>query len=169
VTVTVAPTRLEEAQSLSRMLQGVLDQVVASYAAVPLSLPSRQYWTLQQPAADCEQLVVSFMQAYMGPPGDEASTPQRCNSPRTAVLQVQVIRCIPTAGPKGKAPTAQQIQDGSEQLAMDVWLLLDIAADLEQWDAPLGGFGLGVIATVAAEEPLGGFQAVTLSISMAIP
>jgi hypothetical protein len=167
VTVTAAPSRLEDVQSLARMLQGVLDAVVTAYEAVPMELPERRYWTLQQPAADCEQLVVSFIQAYIGPPGDEASTPQRCYSPRTAVLQVQVIRCIPTVGPKGKSPTAEQIQGGSEQLAMDTWLLLDIAADLEQWD-PVGP-GLGVIATVAAEAPQGGYQAVTLSVSMAIP
>lgn len=166
MTVT-APDRITEAKSIATMLQGVLDQVVAQYEAIPLPLPDRRYWTLQQPAADCEQVVVSFMQAYIGPPGDEASTPQRCNSPRSAALQVQVIRCIPTMGPKGKAPSAQQIQDGSEQLAMDAYVLLDIAGELEQWD-PIG-FGLGVIATVSADEPMGGYQAVTLNITMAIP
>jgi hypothetical protein len=169
VTIQQAPDRIDEARSLVNLLQGVLDRVIALYEAVPMELPSRRYWTLQTPAADCEQLVVSFMQAYIGPPGDEAATPQRCNSPRSAALTVQIIRCIPVADSKGRPPTAAQIQAGSEQLAMDAWLLLDIAGDLEQWDAPYPGPGLGVIATVNAEEPQGGFQSVTLNVTMAIP
>lgn len=168
MTVTPAPTRLEEAKAIVNLCEKILEQVVASYAAVPMDLPDRKYWTLQQPAADCEQLVVWFNQAYMGPPGDEAQTPQRCHSPRSAVVMIQVIRCVPTMSSRGKPPSAEQIQGASEQLATDAWLLLDIAGDLDQWDN-LGGPGLGVIATVNADEPSGGFQGVTLQLTLAIP
>jgi hypothetical protein len=168
VTIIEAPTRREEARSIVNLCEKILAQVVESYAAVPMDLPTRQYWTLQQPAADCEQLVVWFNQGYIGPPGDEAATPQRCSAPRTAVLMVQVIRCVPTVSTKGRPPSAEQIQTASEQLAMDAWLLLDIAGDLDQWD-DLGGPGLGVIATVNADEPAGGYQGVTLQLTLAIP
>ncbi len=154
--------------SLARLLQGTLDRVVSVYAAAGVSLPERQYYTLGQAAADCEQLVVVFSQAYVGPPGDQAASPQRCGGPKTAALSVQVTRSIPTMSSKGRPPTPEQIQTASEVLAVDAYLLLDCANALEQWDAE-GGYGLGVIATVNADAPQGGFQSVTMSISMAIP
>jgi hypothetical protein len=166
---STAPERVEEVRALIQLMERVLETVVASYDAVPMNLPDRRYWTLQQPAADCEQLVVWFNQAYMGTPGDEASIPQRCNGPRSAALSIQVIRCIPTVDSRGRPPSAEQIQRGSEQLAMDAWLLLDIANDLDQWDYPMAGPGLGVIATVEAGEPSGGFQGVTLNVALGVP
>ena len=50
------------AKNLAVFLQAVLDQVVSSYASYNMPLPSRRYYTLGQPAVDCEQLVVSFIQ-----------------------------------------------------------------------------------------------------------
>lgn len=150
------------------MLQGVLDRVVDVYANAGVDLPERRYWTLASTPADCEQVVVIFVQAYIGPPGDEATQPQRCDGPMTASLQVQVTRCIPTISAKGRPPTLEQIQAGAAPLVVDAYVLLRAAAELEQWDAG-EGYGLGVIATVDAGEPQGGFQAVTMNISMAIP
>jgi hypothetical protein len=150
------------------MLQGVLDRVVDVYESVNVYLPERRYWTLASTPADCEQVVVIFLQAYLGPPGDQATKPQRCDGPMTASIQVQITRCIPTISAKGRPPTLEQIQAGAEPLVIDAYMLLRAAGDLEQWDQN-EGFGLGVIATVDAGEPQGGFQAVTMNISMAIP
>lgn len=150
------------------MLDEVLTRVKAAYLASGVDLPDRAYWTLGTPAVDCEQVVVSFVQAYVGPPGDEAGVPQRCHSPRTAALTVTVSRCVPTIGTRGRVPKPSEIQAGSEQLAIDVWLLLDVAASLDSWD-PLGGPGLGVIATADVSEPQGQYQSAVLNISMAIP
>lgn len=166
-TTPLDPERAAEVRSLADLLGGVLERVIGGYAQAGVELPERRYWTLGTPAADCEQVVVSFVQAYIGPPGDEAGSPQRCTSPRSANMNVQVIRCIPTMGARGRAPSEAAIQGASEQLAIDAWLLLDLAGDLDMWD-PIGP-GLGVIATVETGEPQGGFQAVTLNITMAIP
>jgi hypothetical protein len=166
-TVTVDPERVAEVRTLVTLLGDVLDKVVAGYEQSGVELPERRYWTLSQPAADCEQLVVSFVQAYYGPPGDEASSPQRCDGPRSAAIDIQIIRCIPTVGARSRVPSAEQIQTGSEQLAIDAWLLLDIAGELDMWDvAPPG---MGVIATVDAGEAQGGFQSVTLHLTTAMP
>jgi hypothetical protein len=163
------PERTAEVRSIVTMMDGVLAGVVRAYEQSGIELPARRYWTLATPAHDCEQLTVTFNQAYLGIPGDDAGEPSRCNSPRSASLTVEVVRCIPTVSARGnRAPTAEQIQSGSEALAIDAWLLLDSAAQLDQWD-PLGGPGLGVIATVDAREPQGGFQAVTMTLALAIP
>lgn len=162
------PDRALEVRSLVNMLDEILKRVGAAFDQAGVPLPERRYWTLSQPAADCEQVTVSFVQAYLGPPGDEAMRPQNCNSPRSAAVDVQIVRCIPTVGSRGRAPEPKAIQSASEQLAVDAYLLLDIAADLDTWD-PVGAPGIGVIATLDANEPQGGFQGVTLHLTAAIP
>lgn len=170
MTVTVPdPDRLAEAQSIATMLQGVLDRVVDGYAQAGVDLPARRFWMTGTPAHDCEQLVVVFRQAYIGPPGDEASDPQRCDGPRSAAIEVHVTRCIPSPkGTRATAPKAEDIQAGAAKQVVDAWLLLDLAPATEQWGFP-GGPGLGVIATVEAGEPQGAFQSTVLNLTMAIP
>lgn len=158
------------ALSIASMMDDILARIVTGFANAGVELPDRQYWTLGQPAADCEQLVVSFMQAYVGPPGDEANEPQTCNSPRTAQLDIQILRCIPAPlGPRAKAPTAEAIQAASVALVTDAWVLLDLACTLDTWDGDLMGRGMGVIATVDAGEAQGGFQGPTMHLTVAIP
>lgn len=157
----------DDAKNLVNLLAGVLERVEAIYESYGVPLPSRRYWTMGQPATDCEQLVVYFVQMYLGAPGDEAVAPMRCNSPRSAVLNVQVSRPIPTVGTSGRAPSAERIQDGSEIVAIDAWILMESINLLDQWEQ--GSFGVGVIATVNVAEPEGGFQSVSLQITMAVP
>lgn len=164
--MTMTPPEVDH-RSIIVMCEELLQRIVGRYEQEGIDLPSRKYWTMGAPAADCEQLVVSFMQAYIGPVGDEANEPQNCNSPRTAQLDIQILRCIPSSGPRGGAPSAEKIQKASEIQAIDAWLLLDMSADLDTWD-PLGR-GLGVIATVDAGEAQGGFQGPVLHLTVAIP
>lgn len=159
-----------DALHLADALDTILARVVGGFEQAGVELPTRRYWTLSTPAADCEQLVVFFNQAYVGPPGDEANEPQRCNSPRTAQIDIQILRCIPASvGPRARSPEPAAIQAASRVQAIDAWVLLDIAAHLDTWDGDLPGFGLGVIATVDAGEAQGGFQGPTLHLTVAIP
>lgn len=156
-----------DAFAIRDLLQGVLDRVIAIYEASNVPIPSRRYWTLAQPATDCEQVVVSFIQMYLGLPGDEATAPQRCNVPRSAVMSIQISRAIPVVGQGGRAPAQDRIQDGSEILAVDAWVLMSAVRLFDQWEE--GGFGPGVIATLNVQEPQGGFQTVAMQITMAVP
>lgn len=160
----------DDARSIVVMMDEILSRVIGGFEQAGVELPERRYWTSHTPAADCEQVVVSFMQAYIGPPGDEANEPQRCNSPRTAQLDIQIIRCVPgPIGPRAKAPSAETIQAASELQVIDAWVLLDIAANLDTWDGDLPGLGLGVIATIDAGPPEGLFQGTTLHLTVTIP
>lgn len=163
----VDETRALEVQAIAQLLDSILTAIENTYQSAGVPLPERRYWLMGEPVVDCEQVTVGFIQAYIGPPGDEASTPQRCDAVKTAVLQVQVWRCVPVAGPKGRQPTAQTIQMASVALAVDAYLLLDSARELEQWD--LVGPGLGVIATVETIAPSGGYEGVMLNLTTAIP
>lgn len=157
----------EDAFAVSNMMQGILDRVVSIYQSYGVPLPERQYWTMGTPAVDCAQVAVSFVQMYLGPPGDEANQPQRCNQPRTAVVTVTVSRQIPIVGVNGKAPSADKIQEGSIISAVDAWVLMSSINLLDQWEEH--GFGLGVIATLNAPEPQGGFQTISMQLTMAVP
>lgn len=157
----------EDAFAVSNMMQGILDRVVAVFQSYGVPLPDRQYWTMGTPAVDCAQVAVAFVQLYLGPPGDEASQPQRCNMPRTAVVTITISRQIPIVGINGKAPSAGKIQDGSVISAVDAWILMSSLNLLDQWEE--GGYGPGVIATLNAQEPQGGFQSVSMNLTLAVP
>jgi hypothetical protein len=156
------------ALDLRELLQGVLDRVVSIFTSYGMPLPSRRYWTFGPPAVDCEQVVVSCAQVYLGPPGDEASLPQRCNMPRTAVLNVYITREIPVMGQAGKAPDVGKITQAAEVSAVDAWILMSSLYLLDQWEDE-GAYGIGVIATVDVDEPQGGFQTVNMQVTMAVP
>lgn len=165
----VDPQRLEDVRSIATMMQEVLDRIVGGYEQSGIHLPERRYTTTGTPSVDCEQVVVVFRQAYIGPVGDEADGPQHCDGPRTAALEVHVSRCIPTPkGTRSVTPEAAEIQSAAEQQMVDAWLLLDLAPSTDTWNGLAPG-GPGVIATVEAGEPQGGYQTTVLMLTMQVP
>lgn len=157
----------EGALNIVDFLDGVLERVEAVFQSYNVPLPSRRYWTVGQTAIDCEQLVVTLLQVYLGPPGDQASAPQRCNMPRTAVMTVTIAREIPVVGQNGRPPSAEKITDGSKISAIDAYVLMSSINSLDMWES--GGYGVGVIATADVTPPEGGFQVVNMQLTMAIP
>jgi hypothetical protein len=156
-----------DAMNLKEFLEGVLERVVATFQSYNVNLPSRQYWNMGQPAVDCEQLVVSYLQMYLGSPGAEISQPMRCHMPRSATLNISISRATPVVSQNGRPPSADKVEAASTMLAIDSWVLMQSINELDQWDDT--GYGLGVIATSEVSEPQGGFQTVSLNITMAVP
>ena len=157
----------EDVKNLATMMGLLLSRLETLGETYDMDLPERRYWTMGTPVDDCEQVVVSFVQMYIGPPGDEATSPQRCNSPRTAVMQVAITRCIPVVTARGHAPSPTDIQAASERLAWDAYFLLEVSLDLDTWSDVFPG--LGIIATVEVGEAQGGFQSTIMSVTTAIP
>lgn len=157
----------EDAKALSHFMQEILDRVVNVYESYSMPIPERAYWTMGDPAVDCEQLVVSFVQLYLGAPGDEAMEPKRCRDPRSATVRIMIARKVPVVGQSGKAPSHEAIQNYSELCSYDAWCLMESAAALDPWDN--AEFGLGIISTVEAGEPQGGFQTTTMTLTAAVP
>ena len=158
---------LEDATNLRDMMDGILERVETVFQSYNVELPARRYWAIGQPAIDCEQLVVSFLQMYLGAPGDEATSPQRCNVPRSAVVTISIARAVPIVSAGGRPPTPEKIQQSSATSAIDAWVLMDAVKLFDMWDG--SGYGLGVIATVEITPPEGGFQSVTMNLTLAVP
>jgi hypothetical protein len=158
----------EDATNLRDMLEGVLERVESVFQSHNVNLPSRRYWALgDQPAIDCEQVVVTLLQLYLGPPGAQVNQPQRCNQPRTATLAVSISREVPVVGQNGRAPSAEKLSLSASYAAIDAWVLMQSVNLFDMWDDT--GYGLGVIATLETSQPEGGFQTVVLQITMAVP
>jgi hypothetical protein len=157
----------EGATNLRDMMQGVLERVETIFQSYNVNLPTRRYWTMGQPAIDCEQLVVSFVQMYLGAPGAQVGEPQRCHVPRSATINIQIARATPIVGQNGRPPSAQSIQHASETLAYDAWVLMESVNLIDQWDET--GYGIGVLATLESSAPEGGFQTTTMTVTLAVP
>ena len=157
----------EDVTNVVDFLDEVLQRIIDTFESYNVPIPARRYWTVGQVAIDCEQLALTLIQIYLGPPGDQASTPQRCNMPRTAVMTVTLAREIPVVGQNGRPPSAERIQQAARISAIDAYTLMQSMNLLDAWEQ--GGFGVGVIATADIPEPQGGFQLVNLQLTMAIP
>jgi hypothetical protein len=157
----------DEAMHLTDMMDGILDRVEAVFQSYNVNLPSRRYWMIGEPAIDCEQVVISFNQMYLGAPGDEASQPQRCNVPRSATVTIYISREVATVGVNGRPPSPEKIQQTSSRSTVDAWVLMETVREFDMWDGT--GYGLGVVANLEISGPDGGFQTVGLQVTMAVP
>ena len=157
----------EGATNLRDLMEGVLERVQSVFQSYNVELPARKYWTMGQPAVDCEQLVVSFVQMYLGPPGAQVGDPQRCHVPRSASLDISISRATPIVGQNGRPPAPERIEEASTIMAYDSWVLMETINQLDMWDE--SGYGVGVIATLSAGSAEGGFQTTTLTVTMAVP
>jgi len=157
----------EDAVNLRDMMEGVLERVQSVFQSYNVELPKRQYWSMGIPALDCEQVVVYFQQMYLGAPGAQVGEPQRCHVPRSATITISISRETPIVGQNGRPPSPEKIQEASETLAIDAWVLMESINKLDQWDET--GYGVGVIGTLETGQPEGGFQTTSMVVTMAVP
>jgi hypothetical protein len=157
----------EDSLNLVYLMDGVLERIGKVFQDHNVSLPKRQYWTFGTPVVDCEQIVVAFNQLVLGTPGDTVSTPSRYHVPRTATMTISIARQVPVVGQNGRPPSPEQIERAAHVSAVDSWILMESTNLLDQWDQ--GGYGLGVIATLDANDSEGGYQIISMQITMAVP
>ena len=149
---------------INAVMHDIVESVVQVYQDAGVDVPDRHMYTVGEPSPhDCEQLSVSLDQFYVGGPGDQAEQPMRCEAPRTVVLTVQLVRCIPTPRNRTAAPTPEDMQLSTEQLTTDFWLLMDgvMAAECVNW--------LGALVDISTTPPQGGFQAVVANVVVGVP
>lgn len=144
----------------------IIQSVEETFQSYGIDLPTLRYSTMGNPVHDCEQLTVSLIQAYVGAPGDQAQGPQQCQGPRSAVFQVELVRCFEDGSSKNlradksTAPKPEVINSYTQERAIDLWALLDSSEVLPDYN--------GVIADVAMGDPEGGYQAAILNLVIQI-
>jgi hypothetical protein len=168
VTVEEGPVT-PDSQSLIVHLNGVLSQIRDTFTAEGVLLPTRQYITVGaegSTAWDCEQLTVSLAQLYTGPPGEQAQAPSRCSDPASAVVIVELIRCVPVPQVNTRSkvgPDVAKMTDATEVLLVDAWLLRRAGQEF----ADAQNF-FGSMADVAFSTPQGGYQAAVMTLVAAV-
>lgn len=150
-------------EAIIAVAQDVLNSIVLKFDENDESLPTRRIITTGDVVHDCEQLVITFVQLYIGGPGAEADQPQKCDSPRTGVFTVELIRCIPKITNRGSAPSPEDLLASATQQLADAWLLVDGAMFSASAEF------LGALTDVSVSEPKGGYQAVRLNLVIGIP
>lgn len=148
------------------VMDAILQGIEEAFGYYDIELPSLRYKTLGGVVHDCEQVTVSLIQAYLGPPGDQASGPQPCFGPRTGVFQIELVRCFDDGSTtnvrsgKGTAPDATTISSYADSRAEDIWAFLDVPQFVPDYNA--------AIADVSVTDPQGKFQAVVMNLVIQI-
>lgn len=94
------------------MSEHLLETINRVYQEAGVAIPELQYYVIGgqgQTVHDCEQVTVSWDQAYSGLPEAEASIPAVCDSPHTARFVIEVVREVKTVRPYIDPNTGQTI------------------------------------------------------------
>jgi hypothetical protein len=151
---------------VANLADALMQKVIDVFAMEGVPLPERRFLTVGTPVHDCEELVVVFSSLSKGLPGQE-DTSQRCDASVSVTFQIHLVRCFPLPGGRGNlAPSAESLSTNADGLMQDAWLLVKAASELV--DNPFVSFG-GMVNSVQAEEPQGGFSAVVGSLTMVVP
>jgi hypothetical protein len=157
------------------------------YQEAGIAIPARQYYVIGgqgQTVHDCEQVTVSWDQAYSGLPGNEASIPAVCEGPHTGSFIVEVVRPVNTArtpvdpmaalnpqAPNAKIPGRWGGGIGQSEMPTPEDYMRE--AKVQMQDAVLllragllageGTWGESAIVDVSAGSPQGGYQATIMN------
>lgn len=163
---------IDNVNSVFDTAQDILDEISSIYSSVTgvTALPTKQYIAAggqgSQPH-DCEQVTISMEQLYVGMPGAPAQGPERCDSPRSAVFFVEIVRntTITERTARGvtvpKMRTAAQETDLARIQMQDALLLME--AGLNVASEFIGG-----VADVSAGPESGGYQAMVLTLILPV-
>lgn len=95
------------------MAEHLITTINNVYIAAGVEIPELQYYCIGgqgQTVHDCEQLTVSWDQAYSGLPEAEASIPAKCDQIHTARFVIEVVREYSTMRPFIDPNTGQVVQ-----------------------------------------------------------
>lgn len=157
----------EHKETVYEAAEALLATVNQIYMDAGESLPTRQYISggrNTDAPHDCEQVVVSFEQLYNGPPGAQVQEPTGCNSIRSIVFSVEVVRCQPLAKQASRSsqagpPDPEDLNAAAMVQAIDMWLLVDAGLTFAEGDRGIGGLA---DANIGPES--GGMQGVILNL-----
>lgn len=170
------------------MAEHLIETINRVYQEAGVEIPDLQYYCIGgqgQTVHDCEQLTVSWDQAYSGLPEAEASIPARCDQVHTARFVIEVVREYSTirpyvdpntgqvVAPTANRPAAYRNRTAQSQIDKVDPEIMKREARTQMQDAVLllragliAGEGTttnNAVVDVAAGPPSGNFQAVIMN------
>ena len=141
--------------------ENLLDAAKAALTDWGRVVPLDVYATEGTPVHDCEQLTVTLLQVYYGPPGDQAEQPTPCDGMITGVFQMELVRCIaPAFNQKTKiGGTTEEKHNSAISLYEDAAVLIRTPNYM-----PSPDFDRNVMGDLSIGEPSGGYIAITMNI-----
>lgn len=155
----------DEAFHIIKATHLILENLEGVYQSYNIPLPSQRFVTIgDTPTQDCEQAVVSYMQTYLGAPGDDAQAPQSCVGPLSMVVNVTITR-KQSLGPKGIPSSAQKSNDANWAM-LDSYVIMNNLKELDPFgDTP----NPSVIATASILGPAGGYFTTSVQLTVMVP
>lgn len=156
----------------------LLDAVVAYYAQIatefpsdaPAPLPDRQYVHAGEVSFDCDELVVTGVGLFQGQPNLPVDfTPIRCEVPRTARLEVWLVRCVPAIDDDG-APEPAEETESAHDILTDLWMVpqaIFIAYKNGTLDLP-GRCELLGLGSASIQGPQGAYTATAMEVQVTV-
>jgi hypothetical protein len=155
----------ENGLRLRDAMDNILSSLESVFQSYNVPLPTRRFWTIgETPAVDCEQAVVTFLQLYLGTPGDDAQVPQDCNAIKSMVVQIRIARkaSIPKSG---NAPAPETIQNDASWSAVDAMTIMDNLAAFDYFSVARPT----VIATATSNGFQGGYFVTEVQLTLQVP
>lgn len=158
----------EDVFQLRDAMDNILAGLESVYQSYNVPMPDRRFWTIgETPVVDCDQIAITFLQMYLGAPGDDAQQPQNCNGIRSMVVQINVSRkrALPRAGARNVSPAAEQIQGDAVWSTIDAVTIMNGIGSLDQ-------FSMGqpqAIATVTANGFEGDYFTTSVQLTIPVP
>lgn len=155
----------DEAFHIVNAAHQILDNLEGVYQSYNVPLPSERFVTIgEAPTQDCEQAVVSYMQTYLGAPGDDAQVPQSCVGPLSMVVNITITRKQATNA-KGIPSSAQKSND-ADWAMVDAYVIMNNLKTLDPFgDTP----NPSVIATANTIGPAGAYFTTSVQLTVMVP
>lgn len=145
------------------------DAVVAYYLAQGVELPERRYVADGIPAwfPGCPQFTTRIVRVYSGTPGAETVGEVDCLVQFTAVVGLEVTRCVPTVNDRGDPPPADDVEASAGVVLADPALLFSAVFDAYQ-SGDFGDCGGLAYEQWTAKGPDGGMAGGELTVRLQI-
>lgn len=147
-------------ERLVDLVSSVRSSIEAEFLDADITLPARSYFQHGTISVDCPAtLAIGVLRIYQGQPTGETLDLARCVLPRTAEVDIQLWRCVPT--PDGRyMPTPAELETSAIELFTDGWVLSEALIRAARTLAETQeAVGLGAVVPLGPQGGAAGWQA----------
>lgn len=153
---------------LSTLAHDLLASVVGRLTAAGIVLPTRRYVWVGAVAVDCEQVVVSYEQSFLGLPGLQDASAIQCSVLRSAQFAISIIRCVPSPDRSGTPPSVESLDAVATVMLTDALeLMRQVVTGYRDRDFSSTCDSMSILNVVPV-GPSGGYGGVTMHVQVQV-